>query len=317
MSADKKLSKALEQVKQSVDDFSERELTEELRELLEYGVPPDQAAETVIRRKGRSDPAAAAGEKKLADAVPGERGLTVEARVLDRRDRTIKVKGEPREIVSGSLGDETGVLSFTSWNEFPFEEGDAVRISNAYTREWNDRPELQVGDYTEVEEIAGEDLPPAEELSSPRDVSIRDASRAYRPRVEATVIDVLDRSGLVMRCPECNRVTEGGECSEHGPVDAEPDLRIKAVLDDGDSCIQATFPREVTESLTGVTLEEAEEMARKAMDRGVVQREMERVVGRAVVATGRVLGDNFVALDVEEPESSPEDDARELLEALQ
>lgn len=313
MAKEDKLEEALERVRNSLKDFSREEVVGELEKLLEYGVPPDQAATTVVRRRGSPG---SSGEKRLAEVTSGDRGLTVRGRVLDVRERTIQVSGEDRDIVSGSLGDETGVLSLTSWVDFPFDEGDAVHVTNAYAREWRGKPELQIGDYTEVEEAPGDELPPLEDLSSPADVSIEEASEVYRPRVEATIVDVLDRSGLVMRCPECNRVTEGGECSEHGEVEAAPDLRVKAVMDDGDYCIQATFPREVTEELIGITLDEAEEMAKKAMDRGVVQREMERAAGGTVIVTGRVLGDNFVVDEVERPSTSPRDEAEKLMEVL-
>lgn len=316
MSKESELQKALEQVREGLDSFSRDEIEEELEQLLEYDVPPDQAATTVIRRHSGGGGGSRAGEKKLVDVEAEDRGLTVRARVVDRRDRTIEVKGEPRDIVSGTLGDETGVISFTSWNPFPYEEGDAVLVENGYAREWNDQPELQMGDYTDVEEIEAPDLPSLDDLSGPKDVSISEARTVYRPRVEATIVDVQDRSGLIMRCPECSRVTEGGECAEHGEVDAEPDLRIKAILDDGDSCIQATLVKEATEQLSGVSLEDAQEMAREAMDRGVVQKEMERLVGKTVVATGRVLGDQMVVYEVDEPEATPETDARELMEVL-
>lgn len=317
MSKQAKLEKAMEQVREGLDEFSREEIRKELEELLSYGVPPDQAATTVIRKhRGGGGGGSAAGEKTLAEVEAGDRSLTVRGRVIDRRDRTIEVKGEPRDIVSGVLGDETGVLSFTAWNEFPFEEGDAVVVKNGYTREWNGRVELQMGDYTDLEALEAPDLPSLEDMSAPKDVSIEEAKHVYHPRVEATIIDVMDRSGLIMRCPECNRVTEGGECTEHGAVDPEPDMRIKAVLDDGGSCVQATFVKEATEKLSGVTLEEAEDMARDAMDRAVVQKEMERLVGKTVIADGRVLGDNFVVFDVDEPEGTPKEDAKKLMEAL-
>jgi len=47
-------------------------------------------------------------------------------------------------------------------------------------------------------------------------------------------VDVQSGSGLIKRCPECNRALVKGACGEHGKVEGVYDLRIKAVLDDGE-----------------------------------------------------------------------------------
>ncbi|MBA1340555.1 MAG: hypothetical protein C5S40_00215 [ANME-2 cluster archaeon] len=48
------------------------------------------------------------------------------------------------------------------------------------------------------------------------------------------------------------------------------DLRIKAVIDDGVSVQDALVNREVTEQLTGITLDDAKQMATKELDQEVV-----------------------------------------------
>jgi len=81
-----------------------------------------------------------------------------------------------------------------------------------------------------------------------------------------------------------------GTCMEHGNVDGTHDLRIKAVLDDGERVQEALLNREITESTSGITLDEAKEMAVDALDQGVVLDEMKkRLLGRYYTMTGRVL----------------------------
>jgi len=315
-----KVDQVIEMVKKRYDDFDEDEVRKSAEELLEYDVPVDQVAQTVSRQISKTSGGGEdVGQKKVVDIEPGDRGLEVEARVIDRVERTVEVRGEERDIVSGALADETGIISFTSWRDFPFDEGDAVRITDTSAGEFRDETQVNVNEYSDVEELTETDLPEVGELTQAKDVSVAQVRSTYRPRIATSIIDVQDRSGLIMRCPVegCSRVTESNECREHGPVEPEPDLRIKAVLDDGTGSIQAVFNREVTEQLTRITLDDAKDMARDAMDRSVVQREMEKQVGKMVVAEGRVIGDMFVADEVEPAETDPEEEAREVMEVLQ
>ncbi len=312
----KKIKEALKKVDESLSDYDKEEIRNGLEELInEYKVPVDQAVSSIIRKyEDRSQNKA--GKQKINKIEPDETGIDLVARVIRKNKRKIEVEGEEREVISGTLGDETGVINFTAWKDLPYEEGEVIQIRNSYTREWQNRPELQIGDYTDIEEANEELVPSLSELKSPQKVTIKEVEDVYVAEVEATLIDVLDRSGLVMRCPQCNRVTKGGECQEHGEVEAEADLRIKGVLDDGEGTIQATFPKEVTEEITGITLEEAKEMARDALDRSVVQEKMKDIIGKTIIVQGRAIGNNFVVNEVRETQWDPEQKAKKLLNEI-
>lgn len=311
-----KVNKAFKEVANSLENFDEEQIKQELDELInQYKVPMDQAVSSIIR-KYQDSSIDQAGKKKIKNIQSDESGIEVIGRIIRETPRTIEVEGEEREVISGALGDESGIINFTAWRDFPFEEDDVVEIRNAYTREWQNKPELQIGDYTDVDEGEVKDIPSLQELKSPKPVTIDEVDKVYQAKVEATIIDVLERSGLVMRCPQCNRVTKGGECQEHGEVEPEPDLRIKAILDDGIGTIQATLPKEVTEQITGITLSEAKEMARDALDRSVVEEEMKGVIGKTIIAIGRSIGNNFLVDKVKEPHWSPEEKARQILDQV-
>ena len=94
----------------------------------------------------------------------------------------------------------------------------------------------------------------------------------------------------------CTRVVTGGECSEHGAVDGEFDLRIKAVIDDGHTAQECLFTRGITEEVTGIDLEEAKELAADALDFTVVS---DRFTNLLIPLLGRYLL-------VEEVEETPE-----------
>jgi replication factor A1 len=116
-------------------------------------------------------------------------------------------------------------------------------------------------------------------------------------------VDIQSGSGLIKRCPEedCTRVLQNGRCSEHGEVEGEFDLRIKGVLDDGEDVHEVLFDKEGTEDLTGITLEEAKDMAMDALDTSVVAEEMrETVLGRYYRIAGPRFDRYVLADDVEE-----------------
>ncbi|OKY77978.1 MAG: Single-stranded DNA-binding replication protein A (RPA), large subunit [Candidatus Methanohalarchaeum thermophilum] len=311
-----KVEKALKEVKESIEGFDQDSVRNELEELIKnFNVPIDQAVSTVIR-KHRDDSTRTKGKKNISEIEVDESGLEIEGRVIRKTSREIEVEGEKREVISGTIADESGKIGFTSWTAFPFEEGAVVLIENGYTREWRGNPELQIGDYTNLKEGDDEAVPDIKELKSPKEVTLPEVGNVFKAKIEAEIVDVQNGSGLIMRCPECNRVTKGGECQVHGEVDPNPDLRIKAILDDGRGVTQATLGREVTEKLTNIKLEEAKKMARDALDKSVVKEEMKKVVGKTIIAIGQAIGDNFVVREVSEPSWAPEEKAKNLLEEL-
>jgi replication factor A1 len=84
-------------------------------------------------------------------------------------------------------------------------------------------------------------------------------------------------------------------------VDGIYDLRIIAVMDNGIAVQEALFNREITESISGITLDEAKEMAVDALDHNVVLDElMKRLVGRYYIITGNVL-DQYLLVENIQP----------------
>ncbi|MGB2826428.1 MAG: replication factor A, partial [Thermoplasmata archaeon] len=112
--------------------------------------------------------------------------------------------------------------------------------------------------------------------------------------VRGTMIEVRDGSGLIMRCPECKRALQKGTCKIHGQVEGYPDLRIKAVIDDGTGSVSAVFGRELTEKLMGFSLEDCMEKARQAMSSDGIKDSMEdSLLFRTIDASGNVTADTY------------------------
>jgi replication factor A1 len=202
----------------------------------------------------------------------------------------------------GLLGDESGTIKFVAFetSDLPaLSEGQSYALSNVVTDEYEGRYSVKLNRTTQITEL---------------DESIEVGDDA--DTVEGALVDIQSGSGLIKRCPEddCTRVLQNGRCSEHGQVDGEFDLRIKGVLDDGETVTEVIFDREATEQLTGTTLEEAKDLAMDALDTTVVAEEMaDDVLGRYYRVTGPTFGRYVLVDEFEEP--GPVDVESALIEA--
>jgi len=130
-----------------------KEVKADLENLLQYSVPIDEAKQSVRRKYGGGsggDGGPAPSTVDVGDVTTEHSNVTVSARVLTVGTRSIRYQGEEQVIHEGELADETGVISYTAWQDFGFEPGDSVTIGNAGVREWEGDPELNVGGSSTV-----------------------------------------------------------------------------------------------------------------------------------------------------------------------
>lgn len=107
-----------------------------------------------------------------------------------------------------------------------------------------------------------------------------------------------------------------GACKEHGMVkNGVPDIRIKAVIDNGATATNVLLNREMTEQITVMTLDECIDMASDALDAEVIIKSYkEKLIGRYFEITGPA----FNSLLVKEitPINRTEKETEELIEEL-
>ncbi|WP_135822679.1 Single-stranded DNA binding protein [Halostella litorea] len=261
------------------------------------------------------------GDADLIDVAVGDRGVNVEARVVEVETRTIDGRDGETEILSGVLGDETARLPFTDWDPHPeIEQGADLRIGNVYVREYRGVPSVNVSEFSTVEAL---DRPVDVSAAAPR-MGVGEAIETggvYDVEVVGNVIAVRDGSGLIQRCPECGRVIQKGQCRTHGEVDGEDDLRVKAIVDDGTGALTAVLDEGLTEDVYGGDVDDAREQAREAMDQEVVADTIrENVVGREYRVRGHLsvdeYGANLDAAEFERTDDEPADRARDLVEEV-
>jgi len=258
------------------------------------------------------------GDRELADLSPGDRGVNVEVRLEECETKIIDGRDGETEILSGVCADASARLPFTDWEPRPeVTERASVRVENAFVREFRGVPSVNVSEFSTVRPLDGG----VEATDDAQRLTVREAVESgglFDVELVGSVIDLRDGSGLIERCPECGRVVQNGQCRSHGEVDAEDDLRTKAILDDGTGTVTAILDESLTERVYGGGVENATEHARDAMDREVVADAIrEEVVGREFRVRGTLsvdeYGANLDASTFERTGEDPAERARELL----
>ncbi|WP_458190709.1 replication factor A [Haladaptatus sp. NG-WS-4] len=282
-----------DQLTEAVDVASD-DIEDRLTTLVkEYKVPLEEARRSIISTYldendiDRNDLESDNQEVDLADIDEPDQWVDVTAKVVDlwdpRSDAIAQV---------GLLGDETGTIKFTKWakSDLPaLAEGSVYSLGNVVTDEYQGQYSVKLNRTTTVEEID-------------RDIEVGD----NEIEVTGALVDIQSGSGMIKRCPEddCTRVLQNGRCSEHGEGDGEFDLRIKGVLDDGDTVQDVIFNQEMTEAVSDLTLESAKEMAMDALDTSVVADTLrDETLGCYYRVTGPVFGRYVLANEVERVEN--------------
>ncbi|KAF5414078.1 MAG: hypothetical protein C5S48_09710 [Candidatus Methanogaster sp.] len=200
----------------------------------------------------------------------------------------------------GLVGDETGTIKFVKWTKSelpPLVEGKSYSFENLTTDEFEERFSVKFNKNSSIKELD-------------EDIEVGFSTTEFT----GAMVHIQDGSGLIRRCPMCNRALMKGTCMEHGNVDGIHDLRIKAVLDNGIMVQEALFNREITESISGITLEEAKEMAVDALDQSVVQDEMKkRLLCRYYTMSGSILDRYMLVENVQLVEGMPDNGVDALL----
>ena len=236
------------------------------------------------------------GDRELAGLSIGDRGVNVKGLVQDCETKVIDGRDGETEILSGVLADGSGRLPFTDWDPHEtIETGESVRVENAFVREFRGVPSVNVSEFSTVRRLDGG----VEATDSAQQRTVRAAVESgglFDVELVGTVIDLRDGSGLIERCPACGRLVQNGQCRSHGEVDAEDDLRTKAILDDGTGTVTVVLGEELTEEVYGGGVADAKEAARDAMDREVVADAIAgTVVGREFRVRGSLSVDDYGA----------------------
>ena len=263
------------------------EIETKLKQLVnDFRVPDKEASKTVISMLLKKYNIAkqdfykglGAEEIKIETIKEAEKWINLHVKVVQLWDANSETIAQV-----GLIGDETGTIKFTKWAKAglsAMEEGKSYHLKNIVTSEWQGQYSVNFNKTSVIIPLQYD----VEVSSKPVEFS-------------GAMVDIQSGSGLIKRCPECNRALSKGSCGEHGRVEGIYDLRIKAVLDNGEAVQEILLNREATEALTGLTLDKAKDMVTEALDTAVITEAIsQQLVGRYFKASGQKL-DRFILVE--------------------
>lgn len=234
---------------------------------------------------------------RISELTDGLRNVDVLGRADELHEVSVNVKGNPRMIVNGILLDGSGRIGFTCWGPIEMTQGGCYRIVGGNIRTYRGSLKLNFDPGAIVKRLPDDVIPPMEELTRPVPFRVHLIDEGFIPGpviLRGIVIDVRPGSGLVRKCVECGRRLHKGQCSVHGTVEGEDDLRLRAVLDDGSGTIMARAGRDIVESIMGRSMSSILEEARNNMSSDLVIEELREIlVGHCWTISGDPGSDDY------------------------
>jgi len=132
---------------------------------------------------------------------------------------------------TGLLGDESGTVAFKNGQgePSPGRRGKKLHIQ--------ERGNLRVAGKIQRQ-------PEQDQVKLSRYLKISKSGTRWS-KFTGAIVDIQSGSGLIKRCPECNRAPCKRRMRRTGKVEGIYDLRVKAVMDDGEKVQDILMNREV------------------------------------------------------------------------
>ena len=142
----------VEDIKRALDnEIEEKNIIDDLKKLLDYRVPINEAKRSLIKKYGGSEKSTV---RKLKDIRIGERNIEITGQVIEVTKKTINIKNIEKTLFSGVIGDETTSRSFTAWADFNLNPGDVISVTQAYVKNWQEQPEINFGPRSKVTKLS-------------------------------------------------------------------------------------------------------------------------------------------------------------------
>lgn len=296
----------IDQVDDADSDKIKTYVKEKVENYFEYKVKDKDTIRERIMENIEEDIGVSVEEETDEEEIEGSPVVEIQDIVNNDPPEYVSVKGKVVDIWDndsdsmksiGLISDGNKTTKYLIWEpeeedeRYPDEiqEGESYFFKDFGTSVYNGRKEINSTSVSAVEEIDEEFEQEASD-------------------VNGCVVKIHDTSGLIKR-DEDGQVVENTE-------DAENDLRLKMTLDDGVNTYTVIANKEVTEKVTGITLNQAVEMARDKLDRSVVLNKIkDDLMLQQVQATGISRGEYFIAEEVEvgKTEENVQEKASELL----
>jgi replication factor A1 len=142
----------VEEIKRALDnEIDEVIIIAELKKLLQFRVPLSEAKRSLIKKYGGAEKSVV---RKLNEIKIGDHNIEITAEVLEVTKKTINIKNMEKTVFTGNLRDETAIRSFSAWSDHDLKAQDVINITQAYVRNWHERPEINLSLRSKVTKLS-------------------------------------------------------------------------------------------------------------------------------------------------------------------
>ncbi|MFH1133844.1 MAG: OB-fold nucleic acid binding domain-containing protein [Nanoarchaeota archaeon] len=190
------------------------------------------------------------GKLQIKNILPGMRNVEVLGRAVDVYDvKSFSTQGREGKVGSFILGDDTGTIRVTVWNEqtrafAKLHKQDTVKIQGGYVRDNNGRKEIHINDRSTITVNPSGEVAPASGPSVARKPLKELKENESNVEVMGTVVQVFEPKYFEV-CPSCGKRIrpEGGSfsCAAHGVVMPDYSYVCNVFLDDGTDNMRIVF----------------------------------------------------------------------------
>lgn len=298
------VGKIAEQSGKSAEEV--KKLVSEKQTELSGLVSEEGAAYIVGRELGISLLKETERQLKVKNLISGMRSVDIVVKVAEVQEpRTFTRNGKEGKVQNLVVGDETGIVRFSFWNEEldrikGIKEGDVLKLTKGYAKVDNrGNPELRVG-KGRLEKAEADIKLPERKKAPNGSMSFSAAGRTTIDKlkegdfaeIRAAMVQVFHRKKPFYEvCPECGgrAYMKDGKftCKDHGEVQPDFSMVVSGVLDDGTENIRAVFFRDMAEKLFDMGARELKDLAQKEMNANVIYEHF-TALGKEMVFRGRV-----------------------------
>lgn len=208
---------------------------------------------------------------KINEILSGMKRVNLVGKIIEMAPvRSYSKEGRQGKIGSFALADDSGNIRVVLWDtnhislieQGKIKKGDTVEVSNASSR----NNELHLTGFSDIK-LSNENLENVKVEKSSIKKRIQELKIGENAEIRAVIVQMFEPRFFSV-CPACGKkVSDAGECQEHGRVTGERRALLSLVLDDGSETIRAVlFSEQIGKVMGKDELENSEVFVKKRED---------------------------------------------------
>jgi len=242
--------------------------------------------------------------EKLSDLKSNLTSVNIIGRIIRKFPcKDFETTNRKGKLCSFQISDGTAILRATAWNEKAneiekYQEGNAIEIKNAYTKEGRSGVEVHLGYTAEILETKREILSGAELIKqNTQEKKISDILPGESAIINGTIRGIERGNFAYDVCAKCGkkitRMESGIVCEACGETTIKKNAVISATIQDESGEIKTTLFRENALGLMGLTQEELEKILLEKPNDIILAELNEKLGGKQIKLLGYVKTNSF------------------------